>query len=67
MYEFRPIADRIERMRAKVRDRLIVADAAKARLRLEASQKYHDYPPMLAKPYMSLYVLSNMPIDIVED
>ena len=45
MYEFRPIADRIERMRAKVRDRLIVADAAKARLQLEGEQKYHDYPP----------------------
>ena len=67
MYEFRPIADRIERMRAKVRDRLIVADAAKARLQLEGTQKYFNYPPMLAKPYISLHVLSNMPIDIVED
>ena len=67
MYEFRPIADRIERMRARVRDRLIVADAAKPRLQLEGMQKYYNYPPMLAKPYISLYVLSRMPIDIVED
>lgn len=67
MYTFRPYTDRIARMRDKVRDRLIVADAEKARLKLEARQKYHNFPPMLEKPYESLYVISRMPIDIVED
>ena len=51
----------------KVRDRVIVADAEAARLKLEATQKYHNFPPMLAKPYESLYVISKMPIDIIED
>jgi hypothetical protein len=54
-------------MRNKVRDRLIVADAEKARLKLEAKQKYRQFPPMLQKPYESLYIISNMPIDIIED
>ena len=67
MYTFRPYTDRIERMRAKVRDRLIVADAEKARHKLESSQKYYNFPPMLAKPYISYYVISRMPLDIVED
>jgi len=67
MYTFRPYTDRIARMRDKVRDRVIVADAAKARLQHEAKQKYYNFPPMLQKPYISLHVISNMPIDIRED
>ena len=30
-------------------------------------KKYRKYPPMLQKPYESLYVISNMPIHIRED
>ena len=67
MYEFRPILPRIESMRAKVRDRLIVADAEKETLRLEAMRKYRSYPPMLQKPYISLYVISRMPINIQDE
>ncbi|MBQ8831566.1 MAG: hypothetical protein IJ017_08205 [Oscillospiraceae bacterium] len=67
MYTFRPYTDRIARMRDKVRDRVIVADAEKARLQHEAKQKYYNFPPMLQKPYISLHVISNMPIDIRED
>ena len=67
MYTFRSITPRIERMRDKVRDRLIVADAEKESIKLEAEQKYHNFPPMLQKPYISLYVISKMPIDIRED
>ncbi len=67
MYTFKPCTERIVRMRDKVRDRVIVADAEKARLKLEATQKYHNFPPMLEKPYESLYVISKMPIDIRED
>ena len=54
-------------MRVKVRDRLIVADAEKPALKLEASQKYYAYPPMVQKPYVSLYILSRMPIDIQDE
>ncbi len=67
MYEFRPILPRIERMRVAVRDRLIVADADKAALKLEAIKEYMAYPPMLKKPYMSLYVISRMPINLLDD
>ena len=67
MYEFRPILPRIERLRVAVRDRLIVADAEKAALKLEAIKAYMAYPPMLKKPYMSLYVISRMPINIQDD
>lgn len=67
MYTFRSHTDRVERLRAAVRDRVIVADAAKPRLQLEALKKYIKYPPMLQKPYISLYVLERMPISIQED
>ena len=67
MYEFRPILPRIERMRVRVRDRLIVADSEKAALKLEAIKAYMAYPPMLKKPYMSLYVISRMPLNIQDE
>ena len=67
MYEFRAVTPRIERMRVMVRDRLIVADAEKETLQLEALRKYSHYPPMVQKPYMSLYVISRMPIDVLDE
>jgi len=67
MYTFKPICDRIERIRVAVRDRLIVADAEKEQIRAEAFHLYKNYPPMLQKPYVSLYVIQRMPIDIPED
>ncbi len=67
MYTFRPVTERTEHLRKAVRDRLIVADATVPRLRLEATQKYGNYPPMIAKPSISLYVIQNMHIDMRED
>ena len=67
MYNFKPTTPRIERYRDKVRDRLIVADAEKAKISFEAQSKYKNFPPMLQKPMISLHVISNMPIDIHED
>ena len=67
MYEFRPVEPRIERMRVAVRDRVIVADAEKDALKLEAMKLYTTYPPMLKKVYMSLYVISRMPVNIQEE
>ena len=67
MYEFRPITDRIAVYREKVRDRLIIGDAAKEKLKLEAEMKFRSYPHMLKKAYMSQYLIENMPIHIHED
>ena len=67
MYTFREIRPRIERMRVKVRDRLLVADAEIETLRLEGSQKYFNYPPLLQKPCISLYVIENMPINMLDE
>ncbi len=67
MYTFKPVCDRIERMRQKVRDRLIVADSVKMQLKYEATAKYKNYPPVIQKPMEELYVIERMPIDIVED
>ena len=47
MYTFKPITERVARLRDAVRDRLIVGDVAKDRLQLEALKKYRKYPPML--------------------
>ena len=67
MYTFKPYTQRVARLRDAVRDRLMVADAEKARLQLEAKKKYVKYPPMLQKPYISLYVLERMPLNLQED
>ena len=67
MYTFKPIPERVARLRDAVRDRLLIADAAKDRLQLEALKKYRKYPPLLQKPYISLYVLERMLIGIQED
>ena len=67
MYTFRPYTERVARLRDAVRDRLIVSDAEKARIQLEAKKKYIKYPPMLQKPYISLYVLERMPLNLHED
>ena len=67
MYTFKPYTERVGRLRDAVRDRLIIADAVKARLQLEALKKYIKYPPLLQKPYISLYVLERMPLNIQED
>ena len=64
MYQFRPVSDRIERMRAAVRDRVITADADKCRLQADAHHLYCNYPPILQKPYISLYVIEHMHINI---
>ena len=67
MYTFKPYTERVARLRDAVRDRLMVADAEKSRLQLEALKKYRKYPPILQKPYISLYVLERMPLNIQED
>ncbi|MCQ2405980.1 MAG: hypothetical protein MJ067_02040 [Oscillospiraceae bacterium] len=67
MYEFRPISDRIARMRDKVRDRLMIADSEVDRLHYEATELYRNYPPVVKKAAVSLYVISNMPINIGDD
>ena len=67
MYQFKPVCDRIERVRAAVRDRVITADAEKAQIKLDAQHKYCKFPPLLQKPYISLYVIEHMPIDIQDD
>ena len=67
MYQFSPVTDRIARMRDKVRDRLIIADSEKLRIKAEATAKYRNFPPVRRKPMESLYVISNMPMDIEED
>ena len=67
MYTFKPITERVARLRDAVRDRLIVGDAAKDRLQIKKQKKYRKYPPMLQKPYISLYVLERMPLNLQED
>ena len=67
MYTFKPYTERVARLRDAVRDRLIIGDATKDRLQLEALKKYRKYPPLLQKPYISLYVLERMPVNVQED
>ncbi len=64
MYQFRPMTERIERMRDKVRNRTIIADASKALIKAEAQAKYKDYPPLVQKPAETLYVIERMHIEI---
>ena len=67
MYTFKPFSERIGRLRDKVRDRIIIADPEKSDIKATAQAMYKNYPPMLAKPAESLYVISHMHMDIEED
>ena len=67
MYQFRPVTERIARLRDKVRDRAIIGDAVKHLIKREAEAKYKDYPPVVQNPAESLYVIERMPVDIEED
>ena len=50
MYEFRPVTERVQRLRDKTRDRMMIADAVKPRLKQEAIAMYKNFPPIMAKP-----------------
>ncbi|MCQ2406876.1 MAG: pyruvate formate lyase family protein, partial [Oscillospiraceae bacterium] len=67
MYKFKPIAPRIERMREKIRDRVLIADADKLYWGAEAEAKYKSFPPVIAKPMQELYIIERMTIEIEED
>jgi len=67
MYEFRPVTERVQRLRDKTRDRMMIADAEKPRLKMEAQAMYKNFPPIMAKPSESLYVISNMPLGLEDD
>ena len=67
MYEFKPYTERIARMKVKVRDHLIIADAGKLRLKFEAQEIYKNYPPVIQKAAEDLYIIERAPLDIEED
>ena len=67
MYKFKPYTDRIWNMRERIRDRVIIADSAKARLRLEAAKEYEGIVALLQRPMQSLYIISKMPLRIEDD
>ena len=67
MYEFKPVTERISIMRDKIRNKVIIADSEKARLKMEAAKKYENVTPLIQKPMQSLYVYSNMPLRIEDD
>jgi len=67
MYKFRSYTDRVWNFREKVRDRVIIADSEKVRIKMEATAKYDGVTPLLQKPMQSLYVIENVPLRIEED
>jgi len=52
MYEFRPVTDRIWKMRERIRDRVIHCDAERALIITEASKKYENIVPIIKRPLM---------------
>ncbi|MCL2408005.1 MAG: hypothetical protein FWC96_00110 [Oscillospiraceae bacterium] len=67
MYKFKPYTERIWNMRENIRNRVIIADSEKTRLRIEAAEKYDGVTPLIQKPLQSLYVISHMPLRIEDD
>ena len=67
MYTFKPYTDRVARLRDAVRDRVMVADASKARIQLDAEYKYANYPPILKRAYSTLYVMERIHLNIQPD
>ena len=64
MYQFKPVSERVAKLRDEIRDRPMIGDAIKSRLKAEAQAKFKDFPPMVCGPSETLYMIQNMPIDI---
>lgn len=52
MYEFRPAAERILRMRERIRDRVLRCDSERGAIITEASKKYENIVPIIKRPLM---------------
>ena len=62
MYQFKPVNERVARLRDKVRDRLIIGDAEKSRIKAQAQAKYKEpyslHPDFLLHENVTGFALS---------
>jgi len=67
MYTFKPYTDRIWEYREKVRDRIIQADSERAELNAKAWEMYGEIMPLIRRPLITKYIVSNMTIRVEPD
>ena len=66
MYEFRSVTPRIERLREKVRNRVIIFDAERGRIITEAYKKTENIIPIIRRPMVLKEICEKMTL-LVED
>ena len=67
MYEFKPVTDRIWRLRERVRDRVIRCDSDRALLITEASRKYEHVVPIIKRPLVFKEIAEKITTHVADD
>ena len=67
MYEFRPVTERISRMREKIRNRVMQCDADRAIIITEASKKYENIVPIIKRPLMFKEIAEKIPVYVDDE
>ncbi|HHX74261.1 MAG TPA: hypothetical protein GX699_05085, partial [Firmicutes bacterium] len=67
MYQFRPVTDRIRRMRELIRDRIIAVDTERVAILSEAYRKYDKLPPDIKIPLTTYDIVTGMTVRVEDD
>ncbi|MDR2486969.1 MAG: hypothetical protein LBD12_03310 [Clostridiales Family XIII bacterium] len=67
MYTFREATPRIQRIREKVRDRVIRGDAEKSVIQAEAIEKYKHIVPIIKRPLITKELCERMTLRVEDD
>ena len=67
MYTYRPVTERMQRLRERIRDRVVVFTAERALILTEAYKKYENLDPMLKRPLAFKELCEKMTIFVDDD
>lgn len=67
MYQFRPISERMQHMRERVRNRIYHVDSERSVLTTKAAQKYESYLPAIKNAMIFKYVCENQTTRVEDD
>ncbi|NLM22008.1 MAG: hypothetical protein GX207_09745, partial [Peptococcaceae bacterium] len=67
MYTYRPVTERMQRMRERIRDRVVVNTAERAVILTEAYKKYEKVDPMIKRPLTFKELCEKMTVFVEDD
>ena len=67
MYEFKPVTERMWKMRERIRDRVIQCDSDRALIITEASKKYENIVPIIKRPLVFKEIAERISTNVDSD